>query len=89
MIKIFPTTIEKLEFTQHDGKVIVRLPEELDDKFSPVLKFVCDKAPAIYRTCGMIVPKVKHPWYDFVEPDILYWYIGSHISQYLVKTSCF
>lgn len=72
MIKIFPTTIEKLEFIQHDGKVIVRLPEELDDKFSPVLKFVCDKAPAIYRTCGMIVPKVKHPRYDPVEPDILY-----------------
>ena len=61
-----------LVFTQTDEKVSVELPDMLKSLTAPVLKFVCDRKPAIYRTGGMRVPKCQHPRYDPVAPDIKY-----------------
>lgn len=61
-----------LKFTQEGGKITVELPAELKGETSPVLKLVCDRVPAIYRTGGMRVPQCPHPRYDPLPPDIQY-----------------
>ena len=61
-----------LKFTQERDKITVELPEILTSKLSPVLKFLCDRPPVIYRTGGMRTPECKHPRYDPVAPDLLY-----------------
>ena len=61
-----------LKFTQAGEKLLVELPEMLSSKLSPVLKIVCDRPAAIYRTGGMRTPECKHPRYDPVAPDLLY-----------------
>lgn len=61
-----------LDFVQKEDKITIKLPEALRDKTAPVLKLVCDRPPAIYRTGGMRVPKCEHPRYDPIIPDIHY-----------------
>ncbi len=61
-----------LKFTQTGDKITVKLPEALEKMTAPVLKFVCDRKPAVYRTGGMRIPKCEHPRYDPMEPDIKY-----------------
>lgn len=61
-----------LNFTQDGGKIVVDLPEALEQKFAPVIRFRCDRKPSIYRTGGMRVPACEHPRYDPVAPDIQY-----------------
>ena len=57
---------------QESGKITIELPDELQRETAPVLKLVCDRSPAIYRTGGMRVPECPHPRYDPVQPDIQY-----------------
>lgn len=64
--------VGELKFTQEGQRVAVRLPESLEKRFCPVLNFECDAPPAIYRTGGLRVPKVEHPRYDPILPDIQY-----------------
>ncbi len=61
-----------LSFSQHEDKLDVELPESLEQRFCPVLRFACDRPPSLYRTGGMRIPKVKHSRYDPVAPDIAY-----------------
>jgi len=61
-----------LVFKQKEDKITVELPDSLEKMCAPVLKFVCDCKPAVYRTGGMRVPKCEHPRYDPKEPDIQY-----------------
>ncbi len=61
-----------LDFIQKDDKITVELPDAMEHDFAPVLIFECDSKPSIYRTAGMRVPKVDHPRYDPVVPDIKY-----------------
>ena len=61
-----------LNFTQEKGRITIELPEILKQEIAPVLKLVCDRKPAIYRTGGMRVPECPHPRYDPVPPDIQY-----------------
>ena len=61
-----------LKFTQEGGKISIELPAELKKETAPVLKLVCDRVPAIYRTGGMRVPACPHPRYDPLPPDIQY-----------------
>lgn len=61
-----------LKFTQDGDRIAIELPDELKTATAPVLKLVCDRAPAVYRTGGLRVPKCPHPRYDPVRPDIRY-----------------
>jgi alpha-L-fucosidase len=61
-----------LSFRQEGEKLSVGLPQELFSYTAPVLKFICDRPPVIYRTGGMRTPECPHPRYDPVQPDILY-----------------
>jgi hypothetical protein len=61
-----------LSFRQEGEKITVELPEELSSYTAPVLKFICDRPPVIYRTGGLRTPECPHPRYDPVPPDILY-----------------
>lgn len=63
---------EALTFSQQDDKLVVELPESLEQRFCPVLRFSCDQLPSLYRTGGMRIPKVNHPRYDPVLPDLVY-----------------
>ncbi|MGI5868257.1 MAG: alpha-L-fucosidase [Kiritimatiellia bacterium] len=62
-----------LAFEQRDGRLVVELPDSLLERFCPVLRMACDAPPSLYRTGGMRPPSVKHPRYDPVSPDILYY----------------
>ncbi|MFA6929715.1 MAG: alpha-L-fucosidase [Lentisphaeria bacterium] len=62
----------RLDFVQSEDRVSINLPPGLEKELAPVLVFECDRAPSIYRTGGMRVPKVPHPRYDPVQPDIKY-----------------
>lgn len=61
-----------LKFEQKNDKITVQLPDILQSKTAPVLKFICDRPPAVYRTGGLRVPEVPHPRYDPIQPDIHY-----------------
>lgn len=61
-----------LSFRQEGEKITVALPEILAELTAPVLKFICDRPPVIYRTGGLRTPECPHPRYDPVPPDILY-----------------
>lgn len=61
-----------LKFEQDGGRIAIELPDELKGETAPVLKLVCDRPPAIYRTGGMRVPECPHPRYDPLPPDIQY-----------------
>lgn len=61
-----------LSFSQQEDKLVVELPESLEQRFCPVLRFACDRTPSLYRTGGMRIPKVNHPRYDPVLPDLVY-----------------
>lgn len=61
-----------LEFSQQDDIIQVSLPEEMSSQLCPVLVFGCQQKPSIYRCGGMRQPKLQHPRYDPVEPDIKY-----------------
>ena len=61
-----------LKFEQKNDKISVQLPDILQSKTAPVLKFICDRPPAVYRTGGLRVPEVPHPRYDPIQPDIQY-----------------
>ena len=61
-----------LNFVQQGEKLQVELPELLRTQTAPVLKFICDRPPVIYRTGGLRTPAVPHPRYDPVTPDIQY-----------------
>ena len=66
------TGMGSLTFLQNADRLIVELPDSLAHRFCPVLRFSCDRPPSLYRTGGMRIPKVKHPRYDPLPPDILY-----------------
>ncbi|OQA81599.1 MAG: Alpha-L-fucosidase [Lentisphaerae bacterium ADurb.Bin242] len=70
--RITVKNVGDLNFRQEGERVVVQLPGSLGKKFCPVLNFECDAPPVIYRTGGMRVPKVEHPRYDPVLPDIQY-----------------
>jgi len=72
VLNIMVKNFGELKFLQEGQRITVYLPESLEKRFCPVLDFECDTPPAIYRTGGMRIPKVKHPRYDPVLPDILY-----------------
>ena len=62
-----------VDFAADCGKVYVEttgLPRHLDAP--PVLRFDCDRPPAIYKTGGLRVPNCEHPRYDPVESDIVW-----------------
>ena len=61
-----------LEFSQTNSKLVIKLSETVRQRFAPVLEIKCDTPAAIYRTGGMRIPKVEHPRYDPVAPDIQY-----------------
>ena len=61
-----------LKFAQDGSKITIELPDELKNETAPVLKLVCDRSPAVYRTGGLRPPKCPHPRYDPVRPDIQY-----------------
>lgn len=62
-----------VSFEQREGRVVLRgLPPVAPDFLCPVLRFECDRPPVLYLTGGMRVPRVPHPHYDPVSPDILY-----------------
>ncbi|MGN0869841.1 MAG: alpha-L-fucosidase [Victivallales bacterium] len=61
-----------LSFTQNNDKITVELPKFLENMCAPVLKFACDRKPAVYRSGGMRIPKCEHLRYDPKEPDIQY-----------------
>ena len=61
-----------MEFSNEGDHLKVILPDGFEKEFCPVLRIECDKAPSIYRTGGMRLPKVKHPRYDPIQPDIQY-----------------
>ena len=52
-----------LKFSQTGEKVRVELPDPLRSFTAPVLKFVCDEKPVVYRTGGMRTPNCPHPRY--------------------------
>jgi len=61
-----------LTFTQIEDHVLIELPKQVTKCFAPVLDFKFNEAPSIYRTGGMRTPKVEHPRYDPIKPDIQY-----------------
>lgn len=61
-----------LDFEQKNDKIVITLPDAMEDDFAPVLVLECASRPSIYRTAGMRVPDIEHPRYDPVLPDIKY-----------------
>lgn len=61
----------KVIFSQANGKLEIVLPEKPISALCPVIRFRCDKPPAMYLTGGMRVPKVRHPHYDPCPSDII------------------
>jgi alpha-L-fucosidase len=61
---------ESVKFMQDADKLeLLDLPEN-PPSFCPVFRLKCDKAPELYYTGGMRIPKVKHPHYDPCPSDI-------------------
>ena len=61
----------QLEFVQQGTRVtVLGLPKNSPDPVCPVLRFDCDKAPSVYQTGGLRVPRCKHPHYDPAPSDI-------------------
>ncbi len=64
-------TGQKLTFKQTDGRVqLSGLPATPPDPLCTVIKFECDRAPSLYLTGGMRIPRVKHPHYDPCPSDL-------------------
>lgn len=61
-----------VKFSQTEDRIVIELPPQLEQEFCPVLRLRCDRAPSLYRTGGMRVPRVPHPRYDPIRPDIQY-----------------
>ncbi len=61
-----------IPFKQTENKFSFDVPVEFQNVVCPVFKVECDSAPVIYRTAGMRIPKVEHPRYDPITPDIKY-----------------
>ena len=61
-----------IPFTQNGGKLHFDIPEDISQTFRPTFKVECDAPPAIYRCGGTRIPKVEHPRYDPITPDIEY-----------------
>ena len=72
VLRVSARGIGDLPFTFSEGRLTVTLPDELLNRFAPVIRVHCDRPAAIYRTGGMRVPEVEHPRYDPVAPDIQY-----------------
>lgn len=62
----------EIAFTQKNDKLSFEIPEDLRKTFRPTFKVECDSAPGIYRCGGMRIPRVEHPRYDPITPDIKY-----------------
>ncbi|MDW8344717.1 MAG: alpha-L-fucosidase [Verrucomicrobiae bacterium] len=66
-------TGQVISFEQRNGRVQLRgLPAVAPDFLCPVLRLECDRPPVLYLTGGMRTPRVPHPHYDPVKPDLLY-----------------
>ena len=64
-------TDQPLRFTQTADRVVVTgLPVAPPDPVCPIIRFDCDRAPALYLTGGLRVPRVAHPHYDPCPSDI-------------------
>ena len=61
---------QEYSFTQSGSRVVVSGLPDAPDALCPVLRFECDRAPAIYLCGGLRVPRVPHPHYDPCESDI-------------------
>jgi len=61
-----------LTVTQTGGRVAINgLPSTAPDPLCSVIRYTCDRAPAIYWTGGMRIPVVPHPRYDPCPSDML------------------
>ncbi|MCX7915866.1 MAG: alpha-L-fucosidase, partial [Verrucomicrobiae bacterium] len=66
-------TGQVISFEQRNGRVQLRdLPAVAPDFLCPVLRLECDRPSVLYLTGGMRTPRVPHPHYDPVKPDLLY-----------------
>lgn len=63
---------ENIPFKQTENKFSFDVPLKFQNVTCPVFKVECDSPPVIYRTGGMRIPKVEHPRYDPITPDIKY-----------------
>jgi len=64
-------TDQPLRFTQSADRVVVTgLPVAPPDPVCPIIRFDCDRLPALYLTGGLRVPRVPHPHYDPCPSDI-------------------
>jgi len=62
----------KLRWRQQDNRItITGLPKTAPDPICPIIRFTCDRPPAMYLTAGMRVPKIEHPHYDPCPSDLL------------------
>lgn len=62
---------QELSFEQTGGRVIInRLPDTPSDPVCPVIRFDCDRPPALYLTGGLRQPAVPHPHYDPCPSDL-------------------
>ena len=71
ILKISCNGVE-IPFKQTENKFSFDVPTEFQNVTCPVFKVECDSPPVIYRTAGMRIPKVEHPRYDPITPDIKY-----------------
>ena len=68
----FLPAAENLNFSQADGRVIVKnLPQELDTSMPVVIRFRCDSPPSIYKCGGLRTPAAPHCRYDPLPSDVL------------------
>lgn len=62
-----------VDFRQAGSRLVVSgLPDAPPDPVCPVLKLECDRAPVLYQTGGMRIPRVPHPHYDPCPSDIMH-----------------
>lgn len=62
---------QSISFVQNEESLVIEnLPEKQPSNFPIVLRFSCDRSPAIYGHGGMRTPCVPHPRYDPVASDI-------------------
>jgi len=64
-------TGQTVKFQQTDGRLLLSgLPENPPDPICTVIRFDCDRPPAMYLTGGLRIPRVPHPHYDPCVSDL-------------------
>ncbi len=70
-VQVLGTSGRPVAFKQEGTRVTLSgLPDTPPDPLCPVLRIECDRAPALYQSGGLRIPKVPHPHYDPAPSDI-------------------